>query len=141
MARTLGGGFGSGKAPAFDAGPGACHQRGMSTDVARDPAWLPHRYDAASDRIQFVACDRALHRASTFLTDEYLPGAKAPTVVGRAAAVAGAAPAGPLHFILHSAFCCSTLLVRALDREGVAMGMSEPQILNDIIGWRHRGPV
>jgi hypothetical protein len=113
----------------------------MDLDVARDPSWLPHRYDAVGDRVQFVACDRAQHRASTFLTDEYLPGAAAPIVVGRAEAVAGAPPAGPLHFILHSAFCCSTLLVRALDRESVAMGMSEPQILNDIVGWRHRGPV
>jgi hypothetical protein len=113
----------------------------MSMDAPRDPAWLPHRYDAVGDRIQFVRCDRARHRASTFLTDEYLPDAKTPAVIARGAAVAAAPAAGPVHFILHSAFCCSTLLVRALDREGVAMGMSEPQILNDIVGWRHRGPV
>lgn len=109
--------------------------------VLRDPEWLPHRYDAAGDRFQFVRADRALHRASTFLTDEYLPGTKTPVVVGRAAAVAAAAPSGPVHFLFHSAFCCSTLLVRAMDREGAAMGMSEPQILNDIVGWRHREPV
>lgn len=113
----------------------------MTLDAPRDPAWLPHRYDAVGDRFQFVHCDRARHRASTFLTDEYLPGAGTPTVVGRAAAVAAAPGAAPLGFIFHSAFCCSTLLVRALDRDGVAMGMSEPQVLNDIVGWRHRGPV
>lgn len=106
--------------------------------VLRDPEWLPHRYDAVGDRIHFVAADRARHRASTFLTDEYLPGAQQPFVINRPAAIAGAAPAAPVHFLFHSAFCCSTLLVRALDREGIAMGFSEPQILNDIVGWRHR---
>jgi hypothetical protein len=112
-----------------------------ATTVLRDPEWLAHRYDAVADRIQFVRAERALHRAATFLTDEYLPGAKQPVVIARATAIAGAAPPGPVHFLFHSAFCCSTLLVRALDREGVAMGFSEPQILNDIVGWRHRAAV
>jgi hypothetical protein len=106
--------------------------------VLREPEWLPHRYDADRDHIHFVHADRARHRAATFLTDEYLPSAQQPFVINRPAAVANAAPPAPVHFLFHSAFCCSTLLVRALDREGVAMGMSEPQILNDIVGWRHR---
>jgi hypothetical protein len=110
-----------------------------ATEAPRDPAWLAHRYDAVGDRVQFVAVDRARHRAITFLTDEFLPEAKTPLVLGRAAALAAALPPGPVHFIFHSAFCCSTLLVRALDREGVAMGLSEPMVLNDIMGWRHRG--
>lgn len=112
-----------------------------ATAVLSNPEWLPHRYDAVGDRIQFVAADRASHRTATFLTDDYLPGAKTPFVIGRAAAVSAAAPPAPVHFLFHSAFCCSTLLVRALDRDGVAMGMSEPQILNDIVGWRHRAAV
>jgi hypothetical protein len=114
----------------------------MTADpIARTPAWLPHRYDAAGDRVHFVEVDRARHRATTFLTDAELPGTDRPRVLDRAAAVAGAGPQAPLHFLFHSAFCCSTLLVRALDRDGVAMGLSEPQILNDIVGWRHRTPV
>jgi hypothetical protein len=109
--------------------------------IARDPLWLPHRYDAVGDKVQFVEVDRARHRATTFLTDAELPGTDRPRVLDRAAALAAAGPRAPLHFLFHSAFCCSTLLVRALDREGIAMGMSEPQILNDLVGWRHRGQV
>lgn len=45
----------------------------------------------------------------------------------------------PLHFIFHSAFCCSTLMARAFDIEGVAMGLKEPVILNDLSGWKRRG--
>jgi len=48
------------------------------------------------------------------------------------------APA-PIHFIFHSAYCCSTLLATAFDSPGVAMGLKEPVLLNDLIGWRHRG--
>jgi hypothetical protein len=47
----------------------------------------------------------------------------------------------PLHFIFHSAFCASTLLCRALDAPGLAMGLSEPVMLNDIVGFRRRGEV
>lgn len=107
--------------------------------IAGDAAWLPHRYDETSDAIRFVHAPREAHRIATFLTDEYLAGAATPEVVGRAEALADAAPAGPLHFIFHSAYCCSTLLARAFDIEGVAMGLKEPQILNDLQGWRGRG--
>jgi hypothetical protein len=110
----------------------------MAGSPAETPEWLAHRYDPVGDRVQFVEVPRARHAEIPFLTDEYLPGAKTPRVLGRPAAMAEAAVSGPLHFIFHSAFCCSTLLVRALDDPGLAMGLSEPVILNDIMGWRLR---
>ncbi len=106
--------------------------------IARDAAWLPHRYDPEHDAVHFLHVPRDVHRRATFLTDEYLPAGGVPVVVRRADAVAGAPP-GQLHFILHSAFCCSTVLARAFDLPGVAMGLKEPLILNDICGWRLRG--
>ena len=45
----------------------------------------------------------------------------------------------PVHFIFHSAYCCSTLLARAFDTPGHAMGLKEPLILNDMVGWNLRG--
>ena len=110
-------------------------------NAPKDATWLAHRYDATGDSIHFVPVSREQHRAATFLTDEYLPQAATPTVIGRPAAITSASAPGPVHFIFHSAFCCSTLLARALDREGLAMGLSEPQILNDIVGWRHRAKI
>jgi hypothetical protein len=110
-----------------------------AASAMRDAAWLAHRYDPQQDAVHFLPVPRAVHRASAFITDEFLPKGLAPLVVRRQDAVAAAPPAAPLHFILHSAFCCSTLLARAFDRPGWAMGLKEPVILNDLIGWRRRG--
>lgn len=104
-----------------------------------DPAWLPHRYDPGYDAVHLLPVPRETHRRVTFLTDEYLPAGPQPLVISRADA-RGAMPArAPIHFVFHSAYCCSTLVARAFDRPGWAMGLKEPLILNDIVGWRRRG--
>jgi hypothetical protein len=103
------------------------------------PEWLAHRYDPQHDAVHFVRADRALRREIPFLTDEYLPSASDPIVVGREEALAAAPPAAPIHFIFHSAYCCSTLLANAYDREGASGSLKEPIILNDLVGWQHRG--
>jgi hypothetical protein len=107
--------------------------------AAQNAVWLAHRYDPEHDAFHLLEVPRAVHRASTFLTAEYLPVDLTSIVVRRSDAIAAAPLPAPLHFIFHSAFCCSTLLVRALDRDGVAMGLKEPVVLNDLVGWRRRG--
>lgn len=107
--------------------------------VAADPLWLAHRYVETKDAIQFLRVTRDQHRAATFISDEHLPAGLPRVEVPRSEALAAAAPAAPLHFVFHSAFCCSTLLARVFDREGLAMGLKEPLILNDMAGWRRRG--
>ncbi len=107
--------------------------------IARDAEWLAHRYDPAHDAIHFRRTPREQHRTATFLTDEYLAAAGAPAVIRRADAMAAAPGTAPVHFIFHSAFCCSTMLARAFDIPGKAMGLKEPAILHDLVGWGHRG--
>lgn len=103
-----------------------------------DAAWLPHRHVEGTDRIQFQYVARADHRSAPFLTDEYLGDARARHDVPVADCLA-AVPPQPMGFLFHSAFCGSTLLLSALDRPGVAMGLSEPVLLNDVVGFRRRG--
>ena len=107
--------------------------------VALDPLWLADRYDPGHDAFHFRQVSHADHRAATFLTDEYLPAGASTLVLRRSEAIAAAGEPGPVHFIFHSAYCCSTLLARAFDLPGAAMGLKEPVLLNDLVGWKHRG--
>jgi hypothetical protein len=107
--------------------------------IVQDAAWLSHRYDAVQDSIHFHHLPREKHRAATFLTDEYLGDLGAPTVIDRKRALAAMPERAPIHYVFHSAYCCSTLLARAFDIEGVSMGLKEPLILNDLSGWLRRG--
>lgn len=103
------------------------------------PGWFAHRFDPDRDLYHLIPATREELRAATFLTDEQLVGAKSPVATARAATLAAATGLAPVHFVFHSAFCCSTLLARALDAPGVALTLREPVMLNDLIGWKRRG--
>jgi hypothetical protein len=108
--------------------------------VIANGGWLAHRYDEVHDAVHFVRLSREDHQRITFLTDSEI-GEVPKVVLARAeclAAVKAFAPPTP-RFIFHSAYCCSTLLARAFDLPRTAMGIKEPQILNDVIGLRLRG--
>ena len=102
-------------------------------------AMLAHRYDPGQDAVHFLPVPRDLRRSAPFLTDDDLKVADAPLVARRGEAVATGAGAARLNFIFHSAYCCSTLLANAYDRPGSAFSLKEPVLLNDLVGWRHRG--
>ena len=103
-----------------------------------DAEWLAHRHVEGSDAVRFRHVPRARHAAAPFLTDTCLGEDDATVDLDVAAALRDVAP-GPLHFVFHSAFCGSTMLARAFDMPGVSMGLSEPVILNDVVGFRRRG--
>lgn len=100
---------------------------------------MAHRYDPGHDAVHFIPVTREDHRSATFLTDDHLPPGLEPLVVRRQDALAQVGSPAPLHFVFHSAYCCSTLIARAFDRPDWAMGLKEPVIFNDIVGWRRRG--
>lgn len=108
------------------------------TEIAEDPAWLPHRIDSAARQVEFIHIPRETLAERGFLAD------RNPTPQLRVAAsweevVAMRVPAGDLHFIFHTAFCRSTLLVRALDRPGLAAGLNEPGIIASLVAAGEAG--
>ncbi|MEO9467507.1 hypothetical protein [Parasphingorhabdus sp.] len=109
------------------------------TDIIDDASYLAHRYDEMADAFRFVPVPRDVHRKCTFITDEHLPDIENYSLHKRADVAQQSLPAAPLHFIFHSAYCCSTMMARAFDIEGTSMGLKEPVVLNDMIGWRRRG--
>jgi hypothetical protein len=110
-----------------------------AAQIVADPEWLAHRYDERADTFHYRHVTRARHAEVGFATDDYLGKEEKPVVVRREEAAALLGQQAPIHFIVHSAFCASTMLVRTLDVAGSAMGLSEPVILNDMTGWRKRG--
>lgn len=110
-----------------------------TAEITRNAEFLAHRYDASTRSFQFVALNREQHRRSTFLTDEYIPGDSERIMVPAQDVVDDQTPVAPIHFIFHSAFACSTMLARALDIEGISMGLKEPIVLNDLVGMKRGG--
>jgi hypothetical protein len=100
------------------------------------PDWLAHRYDPGQDAVHFRRVDRETRARVAFLTDNDL-GKIDPVVIRRSDLPM--IESGSVRYIFHSAYCCSTLLANAYDRSGLCFSLKEPVILNDIVGWRHRG--
>jgi hypothetical protein len=108
-------------------------------EVIDDGRWLAHRYDETADAVQFRFVPREAQREMTFLTDAEIGDAPL-AVYGRAECLAEARSRDlpTPRLILHSAYCCSTLLARAFDSPGASFGLKEPQILNDVVGLQLR---
>lgn len=108
-------------------------------DIVNDASFLAHRYDEAADAFRLIHVPRETHRNCTFITDEHLPDVESYSLHKRGDLLDQNIKTAPVHFIFHSAYCCSTMLARAFDIDGVSMGLKEPVVLNDMIGWRRRG--
>lgn len=109
----------------------ALASREIGAEYVRDPAWLPHFYDPQRDSMSFAYLPRDAQRAVTFLDPRYIQrDAESPSIqIAQLPEHDIRENAGPLHFIFHTGFCCSTLLTRALDVPGVSMGLKEPVVL------------
>jgi len=105
--------------------------KGTARDVALDPSWLPHTFDAGGSMLTSVFVPRPQHGELTFLSDEHFQNrfAKVAHPASEVAAEVAKAAEAPIHFIFHTAFCCSTLMLRALDIPGRTFGLKEPDVL------------
>jgi hypothetical protein len=96
-----------------------------------DAAWMPFSYDPRNDSLVFAHLPREAQREAVFLDNRFIAQAfkSAPARIRSLPLEEIAGNAGPLHFLCHTSFCCSTLLARALDIPGASMGLKEPAVL------------
>lgn len=93
--------------------------------------WVPHSFDAEGSRLTSFFVPREEHKKQPFLwnLEHKFREATHPASGLRAHLPSGG---GTPHFIFHTAFCCSTLLVRACAQASGAIGLNEPAILNNL---------
>lgn len=111
--------------------------------IIQCPDWLPHSYDASGANLVFVKVTREDHGRLAFLSSnelrrgfEFVSVPAAPLQ-----SLATEQRRGPLHFIFHTAFCCSTLLINALAVGDHVLGMKEPDVLVNLTHRLMKGEI
>lgn len=100
--------------------------------IAADASWIPHRIDTATRQVEFFHLGREMLSATGFIADRNPPPPDRAMLPWNDV-IAMEPVSGRLHFIFHTAFCRSTLLVRAIDKPGVAAVLNEPFIIASIV--------
>lgn len=103
--------------------------------LAADPHWLPHAFDPARQSLTMRKLPRERLAGTAFLADiAQESGYDTAELPLSALGPLTPDPAVPVTFIFHTAFCRSTLLVRALEHPGISTGLSEPGIIASLAG-------
>lgn len=102
-------------------------------EILREPDWLPLGIDRARGVIEFGRISRQDAARAAFLDHRAAAAVAERAAFPIAEAMRAGAPPAPVPaFIFHTSFCCSTLLARALDKEGRVLALKEPNILLDL---------
>jgi hypothetical protein len=101
-------------------------------ELVNDPHWFPEDMDPRSRTVTFVRLDRDAIASKAFLRETTEAAPNNPRRrIGLDALIrltqGWDRPA--VNFIWHTAFCCSTLIARTLDRPGHSLTLREPRVI------------
>ena len=109
----------------------------MTTDTAPAAIWFPDALDARNRVVRLCEVTRDTLADAAFLDDRWDRSGRATRPAALSKLPSG--PGGPAPvFIWHTAFCCSTLLARCLDRPGSSLSLKEPAVLMEVANIKRR---
>ena len=112
----------------------------MLANLFTTPDFFPVKLDAERNALLFVEMSRESFRQSSFLDNRTVRSGPR-TVSGQLTQLKllSVPPERPLHFVLHGAFCGSTLLARYLEELPHCFVLKEPLLLGQLAGLKTNG--
>lgn len=104
-------------------------------ELATRPEYFLSGVDLAGRECQFLRLDPGAYRNSAFLDHRLRSERREPfraplnAMIKLSAGLAQSTAQQPINYIFHTAFCCSTLISRCLDMQGLCSGLREPPVL------------
>ncbi len=111
-------------------------------ELAARPEYLLNGVDLPRRELEFLHLDPGAYRDSAFLDHRLRSQMREPLRVPLDAMmklVLGPTLQRPMDYIFHTSFCCSTLISRCLDMEGVSCGLREPAVLMQMANGKRLG--
>lgn len=126
--------------PPFAAASPAPVETPAASDFAvHDPQWFPTDVDGAAGVLQFQRLTLDTLEHATFMDNRMAP-PPGPLRTHPVRAVAGSAvEPGPVAWLFHTSFCCSTLLARVLHAPPHQVSLKEPLVLRRLGDLRFSG--
>lgn len=111
-------------------------------ELLTQPEYFLHTLDLVAGECEFLKLDKAAFRRLAFMDQRIRPGTWESArvsldIMEKLVADRPTPPASkPINYIFHTAFCCSTLISRCLDIEGICYALREPQVLMQLANYK-----
>lgn len=112
----------------------------IGAEVFSEPTWFPDHIGARGGELDFIRADREAIAAQAFLDQRWtrtVTERRRESVHTLLPRVPHQTP--PLNWLWHTGLCCSTLLAKAITRDGRNLALCEPQILLDLADMKRAG--
>ena len=114
----------------------------LTVEQLSDPGWYLHKFNFPEQKAIFIHLDRNGYAQSSFLDDRVHAQPQTAVSISLPQLTEWIESTliitKPVQYIFHTAYCCSTLMSRALDVPGSSLAYREPVALHQLAATRRR---